>query len=183
MPPFTSAVVLQSTVQVELKLPHESSLGCPGHGFGPVILEVSVVMGRLIGMSPVCEPSLPPGGQVLERLYVVLMPAEGLRTGTVPSTVQLLPWLGPLSQVAVEPTAPLPQRGQTWLALVENTIEVRRTGVAVASNVPFWMSVMPWTVPAAYLLITHTGVPAAKSGSGGPKVAPLSEPASVSPQA
>src|SRR5919198_5979964 len=103
------------------------------------------------------------------------MPAEGLRTGMVPSTVQFLPWFGPLSQFAVEPTAPLPQRGQTWLALVENTIEVRSTGVAVPSNPPVWMLAMPWTGPGLNSLITHTGVPAAKSGSGGPKVAPLSE--------
>ena len=77
----------------------------------------------------------------------------------------------------------MPQRGQTWLALVENTIELRVTGVAVASNVPCWMSNVPLTVLAANWLITHTGVPAAKSGSGGPKVAPLSWPTPVSPQA
>src|SRR5713101_7770675 len=111
------------------------------------------------------------------------MPAEGLRTGTVPSTVQLLPMFVPASQVAVEPTAPLPQRGQTWLALVENTIEERRIGVAVESSVPFRMSNVPRTVSAANWFITHTGVFAAKSGSGGPKVAPLSKPAPVGPQA
>src|SRR2546426_3588919 len=111
------------------------------------------------------------------------MPAEGLRTGTVPSTVQLLPIIVPLSQVALEPTAPLPQRGQTWVAWVENTMELRRTGVAVESNVPPWMLVVPWIDEAANWLITHTGVPAAKSGSGGPKVAPLIELAPVGPLA
>ena len=68
MPPVTSAWPLQSKVQVELKLPHESSFGCPGQGFDPVMVEVPVVMGRLIGMLPVLEPSSPPGGQLLERL-------------------------------------------------------------------------------------------------------------------
>src|SRR2546427_84457 len=103
------------------------------------------------------------------------MPAEGLRTGTVPSTVQLLPIIVPLAPVALEPTAPLPQRGQTWLAVVENRIELRRTGGAVESNVPLGMLVVPWIDGAANWLITHAGVPAAKSGSGGPKVAPLIE--------
>src|SRR3989442_1118966 len=130
MPPFGSDCPAQLTVHVEPLLPQSSSLNCPGQGFDPMMTGVGlpVVMGGLIGMSPVCEPSSAPGGQPLERLYVVLMPAEGLRTGTVPSTVQLLPRFGPLSQVAVEPTAPLPQRGQTWPALVANTIELRRIG-------------------------------------------------------
>src|SRR5438132_1920107 len=152
-PPFTSATPLQSTVQAAPApwLPHESSVSCPGQGFDPMMVGVGVpvVMGRLIGMAPVLEPSGGPGGHWCERLYVVLMPAAGLTTGTVPSTVQLLPLFGPPLQVAVEPRGPLPQRGQTSVAGVENTIELRRTGVGVESNVPIWMSTAPCTVEAA----------------------------------
>src|SRR2546428_6145450 len=77
----------------------------------------------------------------------------------------------PLSQV------PSSHRGQTLVASVVNTCECRSTSVETS---PVAKSAMP-LIGAVSTLTRQTATPPAITGSGGPKVVPLSEPVPVGP--
>src|SRR5207249_279452 len=133
----------------------------------PGVWSVPVVIGR--GMVRVASGD-PGGGQPLESLKS-LFDASEFCTRTVPSTWQACPILGPLSQV------PVSQRGQTLVWSVMNTCECRSTSPAISPVAGLAVPV----AAAVNTLTTQTGTPAATSGSGGPKVLVLIEPAPVGP--
>src|SRR5947207_6436148 len=176
-----SGVMLTQALPVQLPVPQpedeqpSSATGTPLARFSvqgldppaPGVWSVPVVIGR--GMVRVARGD-PGGGQPLESLNS-LFDASEFCTRTVPSTWQACPILGPLSQV------PVSQRGQTLVWSVMNTCECRSTS-------PLISPVATLAVPVAgavNTLTTQTGTPAATSGSGGPKVSVLIEPAPVGP--
>src|SRR2546427_8903107 len=136
------------------------------HGFGPASVAVPVVAGSR--MSRGAASVAGSGGQSRERLYDLLGPSDWATTRTS-STVQALPWFGPLSHLL------LLQRGHTCIAVVRWTFEVRLIW-KLASPVRGLIVPMPLGEPFHWWT-TQTGTLAARSGSGAPKVAPLGVPA------
>src|SRR5439155_10230818 len=90
--------------------------GCAVHGFGPVFVAVPVVFASPMSSGAASAPGA--GGQSRERLYDLLVPSDWATTRTS-STVHAWPCCGPLSHLR------LLQRGQTCVAVVRWTLEVR----------------------------------------------------------
>src|SRR5438874_6993473 len=177
-----SSIMLTQEMPVQLSVPQpadeqpSSETGTPFcgrpsvQGFDPPVpgvWSVPVVIGS--GMVRVAS-GLPIGRQSLESLKV-LFDASELVTVTLPSTWQACPMFFPLSHV------PVSQRGQTWVALVMKTCECRSTSPVISPVAGLAVPV----AGAVNTLITQTATPPAMSGSGGPKVSVLSEPAPVAP--
>src|SRR5437016_9096243 len=176
-----SSIMLTQEMPVQLSTPQpadeqpSSATGTPWARFSvqgldppvPGVWSVPVVIGS--GMVRVAS-GLPIGRQSLESLKV-LFDASELVTVTLPSTWQACPMPLPLSHV------PVSQRGQTLVASVTKTCECRSTSPVISPVAGLAVPV----AGAVNTLITQTATPPAMSGSGGPKVSVLSEPAPVAP--
>src|SRR5437667_3335384 len=94
----------------------------PGHGLGPVNVDVPVVSGKMTGMVPA---GVPGGGQSEETVNIWLPGA--LPTTTSPSVRHAWPCRGPLSQVPALPMSLPEQRGQSRFGEERNTSDSRRS--------------------------------------------------------
>src|SRR2546428_11694926 len=107
----------------------------PGHGLGPVNVDVPVVSGKVTGTVPA---GVPGGGQSEETVNVWLPGA--LPTTTIPSVRHAWPCRGPLSQVPVLPRSLPEQRAQSRFGEARKMSD---TGCRVTEIAPVWAFPVP----------------------------------------